>query len=104
MIVRHFHLAFKGMDTEEIFEVLMSHLVSAVNSYDPNYKAKVKQVVEVINHELSRSKKFTVESVNQYVGFDCDRILRMLCRVGFLSAHLKQNPARSNQITTFSAL
>jgi len=35
-VVKHFHLAFKGMETEEIYDVLMEQLVAAINGYDPN--------------------------------------------------------------------
>jgi hypothetical protein len=85
--VRHLHLAFKGMDTEEIYDVLISILIAAVNGYDPHYKDKVKLVVEKIDHELSKSQEFTVADVNRYLDIDCDRHIRMLCRVGFLVPH-----------------
>src|ERR1035437_6930759 len=32
-VVRHFHLAFKGMDTEEVYDILMAQLVAAINKY-----------------------------------------------------------------------
>jgi hypothetical protein len=82
--VRHLHLAFKGMDTEEIYDVLMSLLIAAINGYDPHYKAKVERVVEVIDRELSQKQEFTVADVNRHLDIDCDRHIRMLCRVGFL--------------------
>jgi hypothetical protein len=47
-VVKHFHLAFKDMDTLEVYDVLMEQLVQAINGYDPNYKKKVRRVVEVI--------------------------------------------------------
>jgi hypothetical protein len=39
-VARHLHLAFKGMETEEIYDVLMEQLVGAVKGYDPAYKAR----------------------------------------------------------------
>jgi hypothetical protein len=36
------HLAFKGMETEEVYDILMTHLISAINGYDPHHKRKVK--------------------------------------------------------------
>jgi len=69
-VARHPHLAFKGMDTEEVYDVLMEHLVSAVKGYDPDYKAKVKLVVEVINNELSKRKQFAVNDVNRHLDVD----------------------------------
>ena len=83
-VVKHFHLAFKGMELEEIYDVLMEQLVAAINGYDPCYKAKVKKVIEVIDHELSKRKQFRALDVRRRLGFDCDKHLRLLCRRGFL--------------------
>ncbi len=83
-VVRHFHLAFKGMEGAEIYDVLMELLIAAANGYDPHYKQKVKQVVEVIEDELPRQKRITAALVNRHLEFDCDRHLRMLARAGFL--------------------
>ena len=82
--VRHFHLAFKGMETEEIYDVLMELLVTTIHKYDPDYKTKVKRVVETIDHELSQRRQFTFADVNRYLDLDCHRYLRLLGRVGFL--------------------
>ena len=41
IIVKHFHLAFKGMETEEIYDVLMEQLVATIKGYDPQYTDKV---------------------------------------------------------------
>jgi hypothetical protein len=86
VIVRHFHLAFKGLDTEEIYDVLMEQLMRAIHKYDPGYTEKVKGVVEVIENELSQRRQFAVADVNRYVGIDSDRYLRLLCRRGFLES------------------
>ena len=83
-IVKHFHLAFKEMEAEEIYAVLMQQLIAAINGYDPRYKAKVGRVVQVINHELSKRKQFRAADVRRYVEFDCDKHLRWLCLRGFL--------------------
>ena len=83
-IVKHFHLAFKGMDTEEIYDILMAMLVATIKSYDPAYIEKVKKLVEVIDHELLKRRKFTFADINRYVDFDCDRHIRLLGRVGVL--------------------
>ena len=37
-IVKQFHLAFKGMETEEIYDVLMSLLMTILRVYDPVYR------------------------------------------------------------------
>ncbi len=55
--VRHFHLAFKGMEPEEVYDVLMEQLVTAITGYDPEYKLKIRRVAEKIDHELSKRKQ-----------------------------------------------
>src|SRR5690348_5325284 len=71
-IVKHLHLAFKGMETEEIYDVLMEQLIAAINYYDPDYTRKVKEVVEVLEREFA-AKQFTVADVGRHLEFDCDR-------------------------------
>ena len=83
-VVKHFHLVFKGMEPDEIYDVLMEQLIAAINGYDPCYKAKVQQVVEVISRELSKRKQFCAIDVRRHLEFDCDKHLRLLCRRGFL--------------------
>ena len=85
-VARHFHLAFKGMEVDEIYDVLMEQLVAAINGYDPLYKAKVKQVVETIDREVPQCKRrFSTAEIQHYVEFDCRKHLRWMCRRGFLA-------------------
>lgn len=88
-VVRHLHLAFKEMETEEVYDVLMEQLVRAINQYDPTYTEKVKLVVEAIDNELSKRTQFAVIDVNRYLEFDCSRHMRLLCRRRFLTPHGK---------------
>ena len=85
-VVSGFHLAFKGMETEEVYDVLMEQFLAAVAKYDPAYTEKVKQVVECMEDELSRYKQVRAVDLNRHVEFDSDRILRLLARRGFLTA------------------
>jgi len=50
-IIRQFHLAFKGKDKDgaEIYDVLIEQLLRAIRKYDPDYKLKLKQIVEMID-------------------------------------------------------
>ena len=41
VIVKGFHLAFKGMETEEIYDILMAQMVATIKGYDPTYTDKV---------------------------------------------------------------
>ena len=85
-IVKHFHLAFKGIETEEIYDILMSHLITTIKGYDPKYTDKVKLLVEAIENELSTRKQFSFADVNRHLDFDCDRYIRLLGRLGFLKS------------------
>jgi hypothetical protein len=83
--VRHLHLAFKGMETEEIYDVMMAQLIRAIAKYDPNYTDKVKEVVEAINEQLSEREDICLVDVNRHVEFDSNRYIRLLCRRGYLT-------------------
>ena len=88
-VVHHLHLAFKELETEEVYDVLMEQLMRAIKQYDPTYTEKVKLVVEAINRELSKRTQFAAVDVRRYVDFDCDRHIRLLCRRGFLTPYRK---------------
>ena len=62
----------------------MEQLINTMKGYDPHYKAKVKLVVETINHEFSKQKQFTAADVNRHLDIDSNRYLRLLGRIGFL--------------------
>lgn len=82
--VRQLHLAFKTMETDEVYDVLMEQLLKAAAKYDPAYTEKVKRVVEVIDHALSGSKCFHAADLGRHLEYDAPRYLRLLCRRGFL--------------------
>ena len=94
VIVKGFHLAFKGIETNAIYDILMMHLVETIKGYDPGYTKKVKMLVEVIENELSTRKQFSFADVNAHLDFDCNRYIRLLGRLGFLSS-VPQRPAWS---------
>ena len=87
---RMLHLAFKGMDTGEIYDALMICLIKAINRYDPDYHKKVKRVAETIRKEFDAEKTVVIErlaaAINdpQYAMDDCSRFLRLLSKHGFL--------------------
>ena len=91
-IVKQFHLAFKGMETEEVYDVLMEQLVATIKGYDPKYTEKVRMAVEAIENELSKRKQFSFADVNRYLEFDCNRYIRLLGRLGFLQSE-PQSPS-----------
>ena len=81
----------KGMATDEIYDVLMEQLVTAIRKYDPEYKEKVKLVVEAIDRDgLRKRKQFTLDDVNRRLDFDGNRYVRMLSRRDFLEAVQRQ--------------
>lgn len=83
-VVAKLHLAFKGMEAEEIYDVLMSQLIETLQGYDPEYKVKIQLVTGVIRRELRRQKQFGADDVNRHLEFDCARHCRVLARGGFL--------------------
>ena len=83
-IARFLHLAFKEMDSGEVYDVLMQQFLTAAAKYDPDYTKKIKLVVESIEHE--KHKTIRVVDVNRHLEFDADRYLRVLARRGFLEA------------------
>jgi hypothetical protein len=94
VIVKHFHLAFKGMETGEIYDVLMEQLVATIKGYDPTYTEKVKLLVEAIENGLSKRKQFSFADVNRHLDFDCNRYIRLLGRLGCFFSEA-QRPAGS---------
>jgi hypothetical protein len=84
-IVRRLHLAFKQMDSGEVYDVLMAQFLEAVAKYDPEYTEKVKRVVECIDHELSTYQQIRSCDLARHLDLDCHRYLRLLARRGFLT-------------------
>ena len=83
-VVCRLHLAFKNMETGEVYDVLMQKCLEAVVKYDPDYIIKIKRVVECIDHELKTYKQIRACDIGRHVDFDSDRHLRLLARRGFL--------------------
>jgi len=87
---RMLHLAFKNMDTGEIYDALMFCLIKAISRYDPDYHKKVQRVAETIREEFHAQKTIVIEQLSkaiddpQYTVDDCSRFLRLLSKHGFL--------------------
>ena len=92
--MRHLHLAFKGMETEEIYDVLMEQFLRAAAKYDPLYIRKVEKVVGVIKNALSKRPGFRAADVDRHLEYSCHRYLRLLCRRGFLSVERQEGEKR----------
>jgi len=90
-IARSLHLAFKGMDSGEVYDILMQQFLTAAAKYDPDYPKKIKRVAECIDHELSKCKQVRVIDANRHLEFDCDRHLRFLARKHFLQPVKEKN-------------
>ena len=84
-VVRQFHLAFKGKETAEIYDILIEQLLRAIRKYDPEYNKKLKQIVEMIDDKFAQPK-FTLAAVNRHLGFDAVGHLRLLVRREYLEA------------------
>jgi hypothetical protein len=83
-VCRTFHLSFKGMCADEIYDVLMEQLLKAADKYDPHYSDKVAKVVSIIDQKVPG--EFSINDLNQYLDFDGARFVRILVRHGFLEA------------------
>ncbi len=59
---RHLHLAFKGYEPAEIYNVLAAILLKVVKKYDPNYTEKVRKGVAAV--KSMRRSEFTSFQVN----------------------------------------
>ena len=39
-VARTLHLAFNGLETEEVYDVLMEQLINTMKGYDPHYRSQ----------------------------------------------------------------
>ena len=58
---------------------------AAIRKYDPDYKVKLKQIVEIIDEKFA-GRKFTLDSVNRHLEFDAVGYLRLLVRYQYLES------------------
>lgn len=84
---RTLHLAFKGLNADEVYDTFVMCLVKATRRYDPFYTNKVKAAADIVQKELHDKKKFTATEVSRYMGDDCARYLRLLVKHLFLVSH-----------------
>ena len=75
---RHLHLAFKGYEPAEIYNVLATLLLRIIQKYDPFYVEKVRETVGVISRV--RMPRFTIRDLNERLGFNSQYIVKMLVR------------------------
>jgi hypothetical protein len=84
---RTLHLAFKGMNADEVFDQLMLCMMKSVRKYDPFFHKKVKAVVDVIESDEFHDKKlFTAAAVSRALGYDGTGYIRYLAKRLFLVA------------------
>src|SRR5579872_6529973 len=62
----------------EMYDIMMEQLLRAIRKYDPDYKGKMKQVVEKIDEKLADRSQFSTADLNRYLGFDAVKYLRNL--------------------------
>ncbi len=85
-VCRTLHLAFKGQDAGEVYDILVMCLLRALQKYDPFYHKKVQQVVDIIERKFPCPKQFTAYELNSELEFNGTGIARLLARHGFLEA------------------
>lgn len=93
---RSLHLAFKGAEAGEVYDILVMCLLKAINKWNPYYTDGVRKVVDVIDTCFPSRKQFTAyqlnTALNGALGFDGTSVVRMLARRG-LRAGLAQSEA-----------
>ena len=88
---RTLHLAFKGMDTGEVYDSLIFCLIKAISRYDPDYHKKVQWVAKAIDKEFHAKRHIDIKNLSETIGEpgysvdDCTRFLRLLSKHGFLA-------------------
>ena len=89
-ICKTLHLAFKGLTTDEIYDILVMCLIRAINKYDPSYTDKIIKICKVIDAKSTKKSKlpydFDISSVTVELGFDCTSSIRLLATKGFISS------------------
>lgn len=92
---RTLYLAFKGMETEEVYNVLVSCLIRALQRYDPTYTDKVKKAVEAVDSLITPLQPMvTSKQITEAAGFNCSRLCKMLVRRGYLERVEKPGKAK----------
>jgi|GEM_PF-2066192 len=81
---RTLHLAFKGMDQGEVYDVLMMQMVRAINGWDPKYHEKIQAVVKFLDEKFEYERFVSREVVDKNLGLDCTRYVRVLVKRGYL--------------------
>ena len=67
----------------EIYDILIEQLLRAIRKFDPEYKKKLKQIVEMIDDKFA-GPKFTLAAANRHLGFDAVGHLRLLVGYQYL--------------------
>ena len=81
---RTLHLAFKGYDQGEVYDVLMMQMVRAINGWDPKYHEKIQAVVKFLDGKFEYERFVSREVVDKNLGLDCTRYVRVLVKRGYL--------------------
>ena len=91
---RTLHLAFKGMDQSEVYDVLMICMVRAINGWDPRYHQKIQKVVKFLEEKFDvNHDKFVARSViDKALGIDSTRYVRVLVKRGYLAEKGAKGP------------
>lgn len=94
---RHLHLAFKGCEAGEVYDVLVVCLLRAIQKWDPKYSEKVQEVIAVIDTKLKHLPQFTAYQLNSQLQFNGSSIARMLVSRGFLAKVPGEKPGEPGQ-------
>lgn len=99
-VARTLNVAFKGMEVEEVYNIMCGCLIKALQKYDPDYVKKMKEVIEAINS--LNGAPFTSKQITKLVDFQAMRICKKLIARGNLVKVEESNGEKSAQMVTAS--
>jgi hypothetical protein len=73
---KHLHLAFKGSESAEIYNVLATLLLGIVAKYDPFYTDKMRRACSVVDRWLT--PRFSAKQISDQLDFDAASVLNKL--------------------------
>lgn len=92
LVARNLHLAFKGVENDEIYNILVGCLLQAIEKYDPGYADRCHETIRGINQVSDSNKpEISLDLLEESLGFSPLPYLKLLKKKGFLSTETDKN-------------
>jgi hypothetical protein len=82
-VAKTLHLAFKNQSADEVYNIMASFVMRAVNKYDPYYTDKVREITAAITSKIKPEKQFKPEDLK--LSFNPAQQLHWMVKKGFLT-------------------